>query len=160
MHCCGNYTQAAKQIRALAFAVNIYRNSIIEDIHACDQYMPEGFLDTLKKHMKTEYDIFWMRYEKYLNRESIFINHDETSKELKNDLYFEDFILFTISLLKEWDSPKKIKEKYNGDIFDYIINGAVKRAYNEKTILSDPVMANLNRDVYNRAYTLVLMGVL
>ena len=63
--------------------------------------------------------------------------------------------------MERWDEPRTADDKYDGgETAEYLLRGEFYRVCKENLKLTDVLMADINRDVYNRAYTLALKGLI
>ncbi|MBR4907644.1 MAG: hypothetical protein IKZ43_01330 [Acidaminococcaceae bacterium] len=60
----------------------------------------------------------------------------------------------------EWDSPKKVRDHYKGNITEFLLRGEFLKACRDGTLLDDITMCNLNHDIHNRMYTLLRRNVI
>ena len=62
--------------------------------------------------------------------------------------------------MPEWDNPKVLRSKFDGNIAEYVLYGEFRSACRNSLPLTDDVMRTLNQDIYNRYYTLLHRGVI
>ncbi len=55
-----------------------------------------------------------------------------------------------------WDEPKVLDEDVPKDLASYVLGGAFLECCNQHKVLNDETMCYINKDVYNRFYTLVI----
>ncbi len=138
---------------ALSYARYTYRDtSIIEDSHSLMIDMNMNLYDKVKDIVNEKFSEFNTAIKKSLNNKA-------PKTELEKNIVT---ILYIYSLNgDQWDSPISIDCAFNGDIGEYILGGAFKDGCNKGKPFGDStVMKEINKDVYNRYYTLIHNNVL
>ena len=150
-----------------------YRNTILEDIHAngtliTDEVRKE-IIDGLVMAMNMAYNMQPLIEMELDNIEECILNLPEDVTSWIAD-YLRD-MLFADACSSQWDTPSEVEEaifeelddelcELDSDdwpevIADFILAG--KFTYNQENniVLTDAVMADMNRDVHNRMFTVL-----
>ena len=164
IHNGGNYKTFSNKFRALVYIMCCYRNnSVIEDFHSSGKLKADS-LGLILNDMNKASRAYWKQLDSVLN---IMAEDPRSDVDLgtlgfsKFDICATGFIMrIARTAVQEWDPPHRVKINYTGDINKCILDGKVKDYCKNEHTLYDTDMKELNKDAYNRAYTLVLDGVL
>lgn len=160
----GNYKTFSNKLRALVYIMCCYRNNnVIEDFHSSGKLKADS-LGLILNDMNKASRAYWKQLGLVLNIMAENPRSDVDVSALgfsKFDTCAVEFIMnITGTAVQEWDPPHRVKINYTGDINKCILDGKVKDYCKNEHTLYDTDMKELNKDAYNRAYTLVLDGVL
>ena len=147
---------------AIGLTHEIYRNTEIEDHHALGEVMDTKLflwaLDYFKEKFK-----FAMR-----RKVAIKAYKDDKYKKLFKYLceygdnpYTFNFIagIYLFSINSDWDEPVEVEKKDPHETaYRYILSGRFFYHCNNHSKMTDEVMCDINKDVCNRIYTLLLSG--
>ena len=150
-----------------------YRNTILEDIHAngtpITDAVREEIIDGLVMAMNMAYNMQPLIEMELDDIEECILNLPEDVNEWIVTYLKE--MLFADACSSQWDTPSEVDEKLFEElddelceldsddwpevIADFILAG--KFTYNQENnvVLTDAVMADMNRDVHNRMFTVL-----
>lgn len=152
---------------ALIFAHYAYRNTEVEDLHAGDSVIMDD--DVYSK----VYNIVSAKIRSIKRNNKVILEikdeNDLISKlnsmggprpieilgYLKEMLFY---VMYPFGL--DWDAPVLLEDEIPRDHAAYILRGAFSECCNQHRRLDDDAMCYINKDVYNRFYTLVVKGIL
>ena len=146
-----------------------YRNTKIEDYHAENVVMDmELYKDIYKMvHQKmgnvqryTHYILEFARRER--EGKSLGAKEFELVKEedrLGFVRYYKE-IQFSTLFGTNWDEPELVDVKIGGTLARFVLDGEFKRACINGDNLDDKIMEKINKDIYNRIYSIVKSGLL
>lgn len=152
---------------ALIFAHYAYRNTEIEDMHAGNSVI----MDTAV--YERAYKIVSKKIRSIKRNHAFFLSvQDEAelilrlqklggTRPLEITRYCLEVGACAIySYGTDWDKPKLLDDEIPNDLACYILNGAFLECCNKHVAMDDVAMCYINKDIYNRFYTLVLKKIL
>jgi hypothetical protein len=142
--------------RCLAYITTrlTYRNTDdLEELHVQNKIKtPDmSFFNQMLENVRTLFD-------KYYPHVKSLLSDEPPSNQLEIDL--QEYLRYLICEMKEWDTPHLKQAPFSGDVAEFVLSGAFKTACEKNQPLTDDKMHVLNKDVYNRFYTLVLKGII
>lgn len=76
-------------------------------------------------------------------------------------ILYVSYYNFLSKCLCNWNPPEKIEMlSLPQDLSAFILDGHFRECCNKHSVLTDPVMCYINKDVYNRIYTLMCENIL
>ena len=154
------------KIFSRGFAHCLYRNlDEVEELHTSDDRMSIEFYDTVYKDATIKLDEIMDamdRFNKHPEATKLFFMRDEEIMEKFPDMY--EFVC-SWSFGKNWDDPVElddvsIEDRNTIDKIGYILSGAFRKNCEIRAFLDDDIMKEINKDVYNRIYTLMQKWIL
>ena len=149
-----------KQLQILSRVIThyVYRNlPVIEDNHSDLITMSDEFYSDVHKNVS---DKLKEIFDNYRRVESVIVNCANAIKpEMLHSHTIEIDILFYANFGLDWDKEVYIgpmTDKDKKDTAAYILNGKFKEHCNKKSKFGDSTMCDINKDINNRVYTLIL----
>jgi len=143
--------------RKLALSIThfVYRNTELEDYHSECVTMDMDFYKLMYNIVNEKMSIV-ARYNKYLMNK---IPLDESERE---GLFpYVDDLDFNCIFGTSWDKAKEIDiDSCPANITEYILSGEFLKSCQNGIELDDDAMCNINKDVHNRIYSLLINGYL
>lgn len=59
-----------------------------------------------------------------------------------------------------WDAPIQLENVNKNNLADFLLEGKFKEHCHKNSQLNDSIMKQLNKDIYNRVYTLLINNIL
>lgn len=153
----------SKEKLALAYTHSIYRNTELEDYHSGKVEMNMALYGIIRKIVKEKIEYINVENRKLAKFKSL----EALNKHIKEHpnshtyMYVAEIYLNSIMGL-DWDSPVMSEDTIinNNNLADYILKGNFLEYCEKHMRLNDAAMRYINKDVYNRVYTLVRLGLL
>lgn len=158
-------TDAEKRSLAKAIVHYVYRNTpAVEDSHSDGIVMDDAFYRKIyksvynKMFLVQKYNGFYCQIENS-NQLKNFLSSQKLDKPLEFLSYGQN-ISHNFIYGKLWDKAELIEELPKTNLTSYILSGKFKQYCKEKREFDDNAMRDINKDIYNRIYTLLLEGYL
>ncbi len=156
------YNELDARKTALIFAHYAYRDTEVEDMHAgtginMDDNTYDKVYEIVKRQLgKIEkYHPFLLKAE---DIEQIKFYYRSMEKDSAEEFmrYCQTLISYAVLTPgSEWDPPRLLEEKVPCDLAAYVLKGAFRICCQKHNTMDDETMCYINKDVYNRFYTLV-----
>lgn len=139
----------------------IYRNTDFENLHAEGIKMDMTTYEFMKKIMKKQINKWNRNYDIMYSITSV---DNCVEKFDQSNLWKRDFISFYDEMRflnmgnwgSNWDEAVELEKPTNNDLAEYILSGKFLECCKNGAKLTDSTMRELNRDIHNRVYTLVI----
>ncbi len=139
----------------------IYRNTALEDYHADGVTMSAAFYDTMYGIISEKLKTVVAETDAFLHCPPEKIQEIFARFSPENTDTFERYVIeisFGFHYGTSWDEPVYLTEKPQGDLTAYVLGGQFRAHCEAGACLDDAAMCRINKDVYNRVYTLLSDG--
>ena len=142
----------------------IYRNTEIEDLHASAIKMDMTTYEIVKKIVEKQIGKWERNYAMMYDAASIseckrkMQGMKEKSKKEFADFAIEIAFLNMANFGSDWDEAVEIEPPTDQNITEYILSGKFLECCKARTVMDDIAMCEINRDIHNRVYTLMVNG--
>ena len=140
---------------AYVLALNCYRNvECWENYHAKGAQLNMNIYDEMLVAVKREYDYFrplylYLRMDSAQLRSALNCLTEAEQREL--------LFLFKMGRNNKcWDKAQRVSDPIGDDNIQFLLSGRLKSACENRECLDDKLMKEINIDVHNRMYTLIV----
>lgn len=159
-------TDEGKRLLAKALTHYVYRNTEIENVHAENSVMNTQIYKKiytivekqLNKVIKFDKYIMCFDEQKFLQNKEEYLKTLVPESEHQNVLEYFREIFFNMQFGTHWDLAKTDEEPTELDLTKYILSGEFKKFCDNKICLDDFAMEQINKDIHNKIYTLLIYG--
>ena len=144
----------------------IYRNTpIVEDNHSENIMMDKSFYSkvyqTVKRKLKTV-----VEFRKPLSILDDKIPPEQIVRSIPEEnrwrffKYVQEMCFHSTAFGKDWDAPSLIEEPIGNNLAEFILRGRFLERCQNNAHFDDKTMCEVNKDINNRVYTLLVQGYL
>lgn len=144
----------------------IYRNTEVEDLHAAAIKMDMSTYEIVKKIVEKQIGKWERNYAMIYDAATI----SECKRKMRgmNEQRQSEFAEFVIAIAffnmakfgSNWDEAVEIEPPTNQNIAEYVLSGKFLECCKSGTVMDDIAMREINRDIHNRVYTLMINGLI
>lgn len=145
-------TAILHRILAFTYANLMYRNTdILENRHCAQLDFDTEFYAIMYAEVSKQFS------EKYrILTDNMAGKKPETDEEVMVLEYASEII----HSYQTWDPPKKVRDRFTGDVAEFVLRGRFKQACENHEVPNDALMKELNIDVNDRFFTLLSRGII
>ena len=140
----------------------IYRNThIVENSHSANIVMDKSFYSkvyqTVKRKLKTvvEFQKPLSILDDKVTIEQIMNAIPEESR-LRFCKYVQEMRFHSVGFGKDWDLPSPVEEPIGNNLAKFILRGKFLECCQDNVYFNDKTMCEVNKDINNRVYTLLI----
>lgn len=140
--------------RTLAFVYTnlMYRNSdLLEKRHCTQIAFDHEFYAAMYSEVSVQFS--------HINR-ILADNMADKKPETDEEAMTLEYVANLIPSFQTWDSPKKVRDHFTGDLAEFVLHGRFKQACENHEVPTDVLMKELNIDVNDRFFTLLSRGII
>ena len=140
------------RLLAFTYANLMYRNTdALENRHCAQQAFDMEFYSAMYSEVSKQFA------EKY---RILTDNMAGKKPESEKELMVLEYVSEIIHSYQTWEPPKKVRDRFNGDIAEFVMRGRFKQACENHEVPTDALMKELNIDVNDRFFTLLSRGII
>ena len=145
-------TALLHRILAYAYANLSYRNTdLLENRHSAQIALDMEFYSAMKAEVLRLFDTM---------HRILTDNMAGKKPETEEEVMILQYASLEIHSYQKWDPPKKVRDRFNGDVAEFVLCGRFKQACENREVPTDALMKELNVDVNDGFFTLLSRGII